>query len=139
VTDTPDLKPPEMPAAASAGRSPHGIYLDYCGEEKLAYQVAADGSAVFHPRIAHTDGTALRWAVSRGLGTVYATTVVHRHAQAPQNVAIITLDEGFRMMSRVEEIPPEAVKIGLRVRVAFRPRAKDEAPLPVFVPLEGAP
>jgi uncharacterized OB-fold protein len=134
----PDLKPPEMPAAASAAQSPHGVYLGYCREEKLAYQIAADGSAVFHPRIAHSDGTALRWAVSRGLGTVYATTVVHRPAEAPLNVAIVALDEGFRMMSRVEEISPEAVKIGLRVKVTFRPRDKDEAPLPVFVPLEPA-
>jgi uncharacterized OB-fold protein len=32
------------------------------------------------------------------------------------NVALIDLDEGVRMMSRVDGIPPEEVRIGMQVR-----------------------
>jgi uncharacterized OB-fold protein len=44
--------------------------------------------------------------VSKGRGTVYATTVVHPAEGAPYNVALIDCDEGFRLMSRVEDIAP---------------------------------
>nr|WP_260395637.1 OB-fold domain-containing protein [Rhodococcus sp. KBW08] len=56
----------------------------------------------------------LRWVPASGLGTVYSTTVVRSRA-AMRNIALIDLDEGPRMMSRVEEIEPEHVAIGMRV------------------------
>jgi hypothetical protein len=41
-------------------------------------------------------------------------------------------------MSRVEEVAPDKVRIGLRVRFrVHRPRG-DEPPYPVFVPVEAA-
>ena len=106
--------------------TPAATYAEHCRRGELAYQVGSDGAAVFYPRLD------LAWRVSAGLGTVHATTVVHRRDEEPYNVALIDLDEGFRMMSRVETIAPEQVRIGLRVRVRF-----DEAhdpPLPVFDP-----
>ncbi len=53
-----------------------------------------------------------------GTGTVYSTTTVRRKADAggDYNVALIDLDEGVRLMSRVEGIAPDAVRIGQRVR-----------------------
>ena len=42
--------------------------------------------------------------LDRVLGTVYATSVMHYRNEPPLNVALIDLDEGFRMMSRVEDI-----------------------------------
>jgi len=49
---------------------------------------------------------------------VYSTTTVRRKPEAGgnYNVALIDLDEGVRMMSRVEGLPPTDVKIGMRVR-----------------------
>jgi uncharacterized OB-fold protein len=70
------------------------------------------------------------------MGTVYATTVNHPRDGAPYNVALIDLDEGFRMMSRVEDIEPQAVKVGLRVKLRIHPGQGGEAPLPVFVPAQ---
>jgi uncharacterized OB-fold protein len=49
-------------------------------------------------------------------GVVYATTVVHRPDEEPYNVCLVDLDEGVRVMGRVEGLEPTEVTIGLRVR-----------------------
>jgi uncharacterized OB-fold protein len=56
---------------------------------------------------------------------------------ASYNVALIDCDEGFRLMSRVEEIDPMAVRIGLRVRFRMHKPQGDEPAYPVFTPAEG--
>jgi uncharacterized OB-fold protein len=90
---------------------------------------------VIAPRTGADD---LEWRVSKGLGTVYATTVVHQQKGDPYNVALIDIDEGFRMMSRVEDLPPKEVKIGMRVKFRVHAQEGDEPPYPVFTPAEGA-
>src|SRR5262249_4382363 len=71
------------------------------------------------------------------LGTVHATTVVHPAEGKPFNVALIDCDEGFRLMSRVEDIAPEQERIGQRVRFRVHQPGGEEPPYPVFVPREG--
>src|SRR5687768_5843022 len=108
--------------------SPAAVFAEHCRRGELAYQVAPDGTAVFPPRLAQPGtGAPLRWAVSAGRGVVHATTVVRRRGEPPQNVVLVDLDEGFRMMSRVDGVAPEDVRIGQRVTVRF------EGELPVFV------
>jgi uncharacterized OB-fold protein len=115
-------------------RSPAAIHAEHRRAGRLAYQVAPDGTAVFAPRLAAPGtGAPLRWAVSAGLGRVYATTVVRRRGEEPYNVALVALDEGFRVMSRVEGVAPEDVRVGLRVAVRFA----GEDPWPVFAPVTG--
>jgi hypothetical protein len=65
---------------------------------------------------------------------VYATTTVYRRDDEPYNVALVDLEEGFRMMSRVEGVSAEEVGVGLRVR--FEVREEDDGPVAVFVPAE---
>ncbi len=122
-------------------QSPLGIYLEHCKRGELAYQVCTDdGSAVFYPRaVAPGSGSHnLEWRVSKGLGTVYTTTVVHYKGEPPLNVAMIDLDEGFRMMSRVVDIDPMQVKIGMRVQVSMHPGDSQQPPYPVFTPAGNA-
>jgi hypothetical protein len=117
--------------------SPLSTFEAHCREGRLAYQITRDGHAVFPPRVcAPGTGTPLDWRISAGLGTVYSTTVVHPREGAPYNVALVDLDEGFRMMSRVDGVAPEAVAIGLRVKV--RMADIDHALRPVFTPAEAA-
>ena len=52
-------------------------------------------------------------------------------------MALIDCDEGFRLMSRVEDIAPEKVSIGQRVRFRVHQPGGEERPIPVFVPAEG--
>jgi uncharacterized protein len=121
--------------------SPLKIYIDHLERGELAYQFSpAAGKAVFYPRVVcpFTGSDALEWRVSTGLGTVYAATVVHPAEGAPFNVALIDCDEGFRLMSRVEDIAPEQVRIGQRVRFRVHRPGGDEAPYPVFVLAEHA-
>ena len=93
---------------------PAARFAAYWREGKLAYQWdPATRAAVFYPRV----GEGLQWRVSGGAGAVYATTVMRRRGEAPANLALIDLDEGFRMMSRVEGVAPGAVAIGMRVRL----------------------
>lgn len=120
--------------------SPRSTYVDHLRRGELAFQVAPDGSAVFFPRVLApgTGNASLAWRVSRGVGTVYATTSVFRRGEPPLNVALIDLDEGFRMMSRVDGLDADEVRIGLRVRAVIDPAPDGEEPYPVFVPLEDA-
>jgi uncharacterized OB-fold protein len=80
-------------------------------------------------------GVQLEWIEASGRGTVYATTTV-RERQGSYNVSLIDLAEGPRMMSQVERIAPEAVRIGMAVsmrivdsppRIVFEPRGGDVA------------
>jgi uncharacterized OB-fold protein len=101
-------------------KSPLSIYLEHLERGELAYQFSIDaGRPVFFPRVLcpFTGSTRLEWRVSAGGGTVHANTTVHPPEGAPYNVALIDRDEGFRLMSRVEDIAPEEVRIGMRVRV----------------------
>ncbi len=120
--------------------SPNATYAAHCAKGELAYQVdTTTGAAVFYPRvIAPGTGAPLEWRVSAGLGTVYATTVVHTRGEPPHNVALIDMDEGFRLMSRVEETDPMAVRIGMRVRVRMHPATEAQPAYPVFTPEQGA-
>jgi hypothetical protein len=121
--------------------SPLALYQAQLEIGELAYQWSPEANrAVFYPRVIcpFTGSDRLEWRVSAGLGTVYATTVTHPLDGAPYNVALIDCDEGFRMMSRVEGVAPEAVQIGMRVRFRVHRPGSDEPPYPVFVPLETA-
>jgi uncharacterized OB-fold protein len=125
----------------SIQNSPHKTYIDHLARGELAYQFSpAAGRAVFFPRVTcpFTGSDQLEWRISKGLGTVYATTVVHTGEGKPFNVALIDCDEGFRLMSRVEDIAPEQVRIGQRVRFRVHQPDGDEPPCPVFTPVEGA-
>jgi len=75
---------------------------------------------VFYPRVVcpHCGGASLEWVEPKGTGVVYSTTTVRRKPDAggDYDVSLIDLDEGVRMMSRVEGVPPAEVRIGMRVR-----------------------
>jgi hypothetical protein len=109
-------------------RSPADVYAEHCRQRELAYQVDPDCRPVFRPRVGHE-----AWRVSAGRGTVYSTTVARPRGSDAYNIALIDLDEGFRMMSRVVGRAPEDVTIGLRVRLAWEDGDEPEAPpVPVF-------
>ena len=78
------------------------------------------GAYVFYPRaIAPGTGAAdLEWVEASGKGVVYATTCNRYPADkgGDVNIALIDLAEGPRMMSRVEGVPPDQVKIGMAVK-----------------------
>lgn len=118
--------------------APAGVYRRYLEAGKLGFQRCRGCSAaVFYPRVIcpSCGGEALEWETSSGRGTVYATTAVHRRETGPYNVVLVDLEEGFRMMSRVEGIVAADVEIGMPV--VFQVRYEDGGPVAVFAPESG--
>jgi uncharacterized OB-fold protein len=117
--------------------SPLATYISHLEKGELAYQFSPEANrAVFFPRVIcpFTGSDKLEWRVSAAHGTVYATTIVHPADGAPFNVALIDCDEGFRLMSRVEDIAASDVKIGMRVKFRVHSQGGEEPPIPVFTP-----
>lgn len=108
---------------------------------RFLIQRCADCSRhVYYPREScpHCGSTALEWTAPGGLGTVHAVTTVRRKPAdgGDLNVSLIDLDEGVRLMSRVDKLSPDAVRIGQRVKA--RVQLKDGRGLLLFDALEGA-
>jgi uncharacterized OB-fold protein len=114
-------------------------FWDGCRRGELLYQRCPScGRAQFYPRpaCAGCGGETLEWRRSDGRGTVHAVTVVYRPPTAafkldvPYAVALVDLDEGFRMMANIIGADPEAIAIGDRVSVTFERRG--DLALPQF-------
>ncbi|MFB9794383.1 Zn-ribbon domain-containing OB-fold protein [Shinella granuli] len=117
----------------SLTQSPHGRFLEHAARGELAFQRDSTGRAFFPPRlIAPKEGTDPTWDVSVGTGAIHSLTLVRHKGEAPLALAMIDLDEGFRIMSHVDAADPENLRIGDRVKVAFRPLADGQPPMPVF-------
>ncbi|CAB3846352.1 Zn-ribbon domain-containing OB-fold protein [Achromobacter anxifer] len=115
-------------------------YWDAAKEHRLVVQqCACCKTRQFYPRefCAACLSDDIEWIECGGLGTVYTYTINRRPSNAalsgkvPYVVAMIDLDEGVRMMANIVDSPPEAVRIGSRVRVCFE-QASDEITLPQF-------
>jgi hypothetical protein len=80
-----------------------------------------------------TGATDLEWVEASGRGTVYSTTVIRQKPPPPHyNIALVELEEGPRMMSRIDGIAPEDVRIGMSVTA--RIVREGEQAVVVFVP-----
>ncbi|HEY0343952.1 MAG TPA: OB-fold domain-containing protein [Solirubrobacteraceae bacterium] len=83
-----------------------------------AFQRCEDCRSAVHPRrvLCPVCGSRrLADECSAGHGVVYSTTTVHAR-EGRYNVALVDLDEGFRVMSEVVGIAPDDVRIGMGVR-----------------------
>jgi uncharacterized OB-fold protein len=115
-----------------------GPFWDGVAEGVLRLQRCAGcGRHVFYPRAVcpHCTGAELTWVEATGRGVVHSFTVVHRapaeyRDEVPYAVALVDLEEGVRMMARLVDVEPSAVRVGLPVEVAIR----GEPRLPYFRP-----
>lgn len=113
-----------------------------CRAGELRYQrCEACGAANFPPseHCRQCLSADLRWERSGGLGEIYSWTVVHRPVTAefepPYAPAIVTLDEGYQMLTNIVGIAPADLAIGLRVQVQFHAVGTDLT-LPYFTRLQ---
>lgn len=115
---------------------PDETFRQFLSEGRFMLQRSASGRHTFFPRVAEPGtGAALEWVEASGRGVVHAVTVVRKKPPEPSyNLALVDLDEGVRMMSRVEDLAPEAVRIGLKVQAKII--NQDGEPVVVFVPAE---
>jgi len=119
---------------------PEQEYFAHLAQGRFMLQRArGTGRVFFYPRVAEpvTGSRDLEWVEASGRGTVYATTVVRpKLPQVPYNVVLVDLEEGPRLMSRVEGIAPEAVRIGMPVLA--RIGMQDGKPILLFDPAGAA-
>lgn len=106
-------------------------YWEAAAAGRLVLQRCRDcGRWQHYPRVlcAACWGADLAWAEPAGTGVVWTFTVAHRpghpawQAEVPYAIAIVELDEGPRLLANVIDCPPEAVRVGMAVRVAFEQR-----------------
>ena len=119
--------------------SPVAIAAWHWNAGRLAFPATADGRPVWPPRAAAPGtGQPLTWHLSGGRGTVYAATALHARDADARSIVLIDLDEGVRMMSRVEGLPAQEVRPGIRVVARFSEPDADGARVPVFGPEDSA-
>ncbi len=111
-------------------------FWDAVREGRLDIQrCAACGRHVFYPRAVcpHCGAAHLEWVTASGRGVVYAFTVVHRAPpafaeEAPYVVALVDLEEGARMMTRLVGVDAGDVAVGRPVKLSI----SGDPPLPTF-------
>ncbi|ANY18261.1 DNA-binding protein [Bordetella pseudohinzii] len=124
-----------------APRGPQEQYFSNLAEGRFRIQrCAACGAHQFFPRVLcmHCGAQELAWTEPSGLGTVYSFSIVRRKPDAggDYNVALVDLEEGVRMMSRIDGVALDDLRIGMPVRA--RVLRGEGLPLLVFVPTEAA-
>ncbi len=113
-------------------------FWEGCRSRELRYQhCEACGLANFPPteHCRQCLSPRLHWKPGDGVGEIYSWTVVRRPVTAefepPYAPAIVTLDEGYQMLTNVVGVAPDDLAIGMRVRVQFHPVGPDLT-LPYF-------
>jgi uncharacterized OB-fold protein len=122
---TKDMLP--LPAPEPDGDSQP--FWDTLKEGRLIYQrCRACGRAQYYPRAicrwCHAYNQ-FDWQQSAGLGSVYTYSVVHQaghpvwRQRVPYCIALVDLDEEFRVTTRVVNADPNVIRVGLRVRAVY--------------------
>jgi uncharacterized protein len=103
-------------------------YWDAANRRELWYQVcAACGHVQFYPRghCMKCRSVALTWQRSDGKGVVHTFSIVYRppndsfRSLLPYVIALVDMQEGFRLMTNMVNVSPEAMTIGMPVRIVF--------------------
>ena len=121
-------------------------FWEGCAAGELRVQRCTScGDAQLPPRArcARCGADALEWTSMAPRGEVHSFTVVHRAPSAafredvPYVIALVDLAEHARLMMNVTGCDPQAVRIGLPVRIGFTARRGEdggEVWLPVATP-----
>jgi uncharacterized OB-fold protein len=68
---------------------------------------------------------AVTWQRSDGKGVVHTFSIVYRppndsfRSLLPYVIALVDMQEGFRLMTNIVNVSPEAMTIGMPVRIVF--------------------
>src|SRR4030095_16639052 len=64
---------------------------------------------------------ATEWVDASGRGTIYSVSVTRKAGPIPYAIAYVALDEGVTMLTNIVDCDLDAVRIGDRVKVVFKP------------------
>jgi len=121
--------------------SPHSAFFwEGCALGQLRYRrcgVCGHTDSPPLPLCGACQSKDLETCVSSGRGEIYSLSTVWRPQnpafETPYIVAIVELEEGWRMASNLIECPPERAAIGMKVEVRFKSE-RDGIALPMFAP-----
>jgi len=120
------------------------VFWDGCKEKKLLYQKCAEcGEVIFFPKLLCPNCMSrnLEWKQSAGKGKIQTFTVTYDMAPpefmpfVPYALAIIRLDEGYRMMSNIVQCDFDNLSCEMPVEVVFE-AVTPEFTLPYFRPVK---
>ena len=103
------------------------------GEGKFLVRFcAACGKAHWYPRsmCPFCASERTEWRPGSGRGTIYTYSVMRR-VDVPYAIAYVTLDEGPTMLTNIVDCDLDAVAIGKKVRLVFKP-SDGGPPVPMF-------
>ena len=115
------------------GPGPDAQYLQALQQGRFMLQHCEDCAATRFPPalVCRACGSPrLAWRAASGAGRVYSSTTVRDRA-GDYNVALVELEGGARMMSRIEDAAPDDVRIGQEVKARIVP---GDEPFVVFTP-----
>ena len=129
-----------MPENLKGSVGPEQQFKNYLSQGKFMIQRSKSlNQFFFHPRVAFpgTGERDLEWVEASGNGIVHSTTCNRRLPEkgGDFNLSLITLEEGPRMMARVEGVEPDKVDIGQKVKA--RISELNGEPVIIFDVLQG--
>jgi len=74
------------------------------------------------------------WVDAKGTGEIYTFSITRRGGPVPYCIAYVKLDEGVSMMTNIVDCDLDTIRIGQRVKVAFR-KTEGGLAMPVFAPV----
>lgn len=111
-------------------------FWDAANEQRLMVKFCkACGKTHWYPRplCPHCGSADTELRAASGKGTIYTVSVTRRAGPTAYAMAYVTLDEGVTMMTNIVDCDLDALRIGDRVEVVFKP--SDGGPLvPMFRP-----
>ena len=138
MTSDPILQPQNGEVPRPAAGSITAPFWQGCANGELLFQRCETcGEANFPPgeHCRFCQSAQLRWQPSQGHGQIYSFTVVHRAVtpafRTPYALAIVTLAEGYQMVTNIIGMAPDRLRIGLAVAVRFHQVSPDLS-LPYF-------
>ena len=131
--------PAELPSSMLQQDGESRPYWEGLAQGELRIQRCSScAKAVFYPRslCPHCFSDQLVWITASGKGTIYSYTVAHQAfgpfaTDVPFVVALVELEEGVRMMTRIIDATREQLTIGAGVQVTFE-RVGEDLTLPYF-------
>jgi len=76
----------------------------------------------------------VEWREAAGGGAIHTFSVTRRAGPPPYAIAYVMLDEGVAMMTNIVDYDLDALRIGQRVRLVFKPTQDGGPPVPCFAP-----
>ena len=116
-------------------------FWDGCRERKLLVQRDRE-TGLYHwpPKPGDWKHGRLQWVEAKGTGTVYTYVIGSEpflpafKDMLPHIMTVVELDEGPRLVGYMIDCTPAEMKIGMPVRVVFRPLT-ERVTLPVWEPV----